>query len=138
MEEKKSRKGNSPGRMDKVESAGKERKNEAGDVRKRLVELEGKHPSIKFTMEIEQNGCLPFLDVLVRRNKDGTMGHHVYRKPTHTERYLDAASHHHPSQKNSVISSLMYRARTISQPSKVNSEVEHLETALTKNGYIIQ
>ncbi|XP_015125032.1 uncharacterized protein LOC107046828, partial [Diachasma alloeum] len=43
--------------------------------------LNAQHPSIKFTMEIEQNGCLPFLDVLVYRNKDGTLGYQLYRKP---------------------------------------------------------
>ncbi|XP_015111508.1 uncharacterized protein LOC107037456 [Diachasma alloeum] len=100
--------------------------------------LNAQHPSIKFTMKIEQNGCLPFLDVSVRCNEDGTLSHQVYRKPTHTDRYLNAASRQHPSQKNSVISSLMYRALTISQSSNVNSEVEHLETALAKNGYNIQ
>ncbi|XP_015121008.1 uncharacterized protein LOC107043859 [Diachasma alloeum] len=100
--------------------------------------LNTQHPSIIFTMEIEQNGCLTFLDVSVRRNEGGTLGHQVYRKPTHTDRYLNATSYHHPSQKNSAISSLMYRALTISQPSNVNSEVEHLKTALTKNGYNIK
>ncbi|XP_015119536.1 uncharacterized protein LOC107042848 [Diachasma alloeum] len=77
--------------------------------------LNAQHPSIKFTMEIEQNGCLTFLDVLVRRNEDGTLGHRVYGKPTHTDRAL-----------------------TIFQPSNVNSEVEQLETALSKSGYNIQ
>ncbi|XP_015118217.1 uncharacterized protein LOC107041915 [Diachasma alloeum] len=89
-------------------------------------------------MEVEENGCLPFLDVLVQRNPDGTLGHQVYRKPTHTDRYLHANSHHHRSKKNSVISSLMYRALTISQPSNIDSEIDHLETALSNNEYKIQ
>ena len=86
-------------------------------------------------MEIEQNNQIPFLDVLVKKNEDGTLGHQVYRKPTHTDRYLQATSHHHPSQKNSVISSLIYRALTISEPSSLNGELEHLNQVLTKNGY---
>ncbi|XP_011163070.1 uncharacterized protein LOC105198119 [Solenopsis invicta] len=32
-------------------------------------------------MEVEQENQIPFLDVLVRRNGDGTLGHRVYRKP---------------------------------------------------------
>ena len=42
---------------------------------------------IQLTMETEDNGQLPFLDVLVCRTGD-TMTTSVYRKKTHTERYL--------------------------------------------------
>ncbi|XP_024882522.1 uncharacterized protein LOC112461499 [Temnothorax curvispinosus] len=100
-----------------------------------LAFLNSQHPNIQFTMEVEQNSQIPFLDVLVRRNDDGTLSHQVYRKPTHTDRYLHATSHHHPSQKNSVISSLVYRALTISESTSLNGELEHLNQALTKNGY---
>ncbi|XP_076658339.1 uncharacterized protein LOC143362230 [Halictus rubicundus] len=51
--------------------------------------------------------------VLVSRRADGTLGHQVYRKPTHTDRYLNAASHHPPTQKDSVISWLVNRALKI-------------------------
>ncbi|XP_029165861.1 uncharacterized protein LOC114936730 [Nylanderia fulva] len=86
-------------------------------------------------MEIEQNNQLPFLDVLVKKNKDGTLGHRVYRKSTHTDRYLHATSHHHLTQKNSVISSLICRALTISELTFLNEELEHLNQVLTKNRY---
>ncbi|XP_015120759.1 uncharacterized protein LOC107043690 [Diachasma alloeum] len=86
-------------------------------------------------MEIEEQKSLPFLDVLVPRNEDGSLGHRVYRKPTHTDRYLHASPHHHPSLKNSVISSLMYRALTISHPQYLEAEVQHLDKALNNNGY---
>ncbi|XP_036146445.1 uncharacterized protein LOC118646825 [Monomorium pharaonis] len=74
-------------------------------------------------------------DVLVRRNGDGTLSHQVYRKPTYTDRYLYATSHHYPSQKNSVISSLVYRAFKISETTSLNGELEHLNQVLTKNEY---
>lgn len=38
----------------------------------------GVHPKIKFTMEIENSEGLPFLDVLVNKRLDGTLGHRVY------------------------------------------------------------
>ncbi|XP_018401785.1 PREDICTED: uncharacterized protein LOC108778952 [Cyphomyrmex costatus] len=56
--------------------------------------LNNQHTNIRFTTEIEENGMLPFLDVLVTKKTDNTLGHQVYRKPTHTDRYLHAESHH--------------------------------------------
>ncbi|XP_015124783.1 uncharacterized protein LOC107046641 [Diachasma alloeum] len=97
--------------------------------------INSQHPSIKFTMGIEEQKSPPFLDVLVYRTEDGRLGHRVYRNPTHTDRYLHASSHHQPSQKNSVISSLMYRALTISQPEYLEAEVQHLDKVLNNNGY---
>ncbi|XP_015119538.1 uncharacterized protein LOC107042849 [Diachasma alloeum] len=86
-------------------------------------------------IEIEEQKSLPFLDVLVHRNEVGSLGHRVYRKPTHTDRCLHTSSHHHSSEKKSVISSLMYRALTISQPEYLEAEVQHLNEAFNNNGY---
>ncbi|XP_055856163.1 uncharacterized protein LOC129919329 [Episyrphus balteatus] len=66
------------------------------DVDTFLNHLNSVHSKIQFTMEIEENNTLAFLDVKVIKNQDGTLGHTVYRKNTHTDRYLHAASHHHP------------------------------------------
>jgi len=41
-------------------------------------------------------------------------GHQVYRKSTHTDRYLHAESNHHAAQKQFTINSLVHRAFTIS------------------------
>lgn len=49
-----------------------------------LAHLNNVHPRIQFTIEKEKNFQLAILDVLVTRKKDGTLGHSVYRKPTHT------------------------------------------------------
>lgn len=40
-------------------------------------------------MEVEKNNVIPFLDVLVMKRTDGTLGHTVYRKETHTNQYLN-------------------------------------------------
>ncbi|XP_018569462.1 uncharacterized protein LOC108909566 [Anoplophora glabripennis] len=84
-------------------------------------------------MEVEKNAALPFLDVLVERKPDGTLGYLVYRKPTHTNRYLNAESHHHPVQKQGIINTLTHRARIISEPRHLVEELEHLRTALRAN-----
>jgi hypothetical protein len=52
-------------------------------------------------MKIEDNGALPFLDVLVTRRLDGTLGHTVYRQPTHTDLHLHAKPEHDPARPRS-------------------------------------
>ena len=42
-----------------------------------LIFLNNQHPNVHFT--IEENGKFPFLDVLVFKKADGTLGHQVYR-----------------------------------------------------------
>ena len=53
-----------------------------------LQHLNNQHEAISFTMEVEENGRLPFLDEAVTRCEDGTLKSTVYRKPTHTGRHL--------------------------------------------------
>ncbi|XP_018401736.1 PREDICTED: uncharacterized protein LOC108778909 [Cyphomyrmex costatus] len=97
--------------------------------------LNNQHANIRFTMEIEENGKLPFLNVLVTKKTDNTLGHQVYRKPTHTDRYLHAESHHHPAQKQSAIHSLVYRAFSISDKEHLKTELNYLKETLQRNGY---
>jgi hypothetical protein len=42
------------------------------------------HQSVQFTTETESEGDLAFLDIDIYGRPDGSMGHKVYRKPTHT------------------------------------------------------
>ena len=78
---------------------------------------------------------IPFLDVLFTMHDDGSLGHKVYRKPTHTDRYLHYNSFHHPSIKNSVCKTLINRAKTICEVSNIDDELEHLRNVLKMNGY---
>ena len=50
-------------------------------------------PAIQFTVEQETDNQLPFLDVLVIRDEDEKLKTTVYRKKTHTDRYLPFHSH---------------------------------------------
>ncbi|MCP3667035.1 MAG: hypothetical protein GY696_31845, partial [Gammaproteobacteria bacterium] len=56
------------------------------------------HPSIKFTMDAEKEGALPFLDVQITSGGDGYKTS-VYRKPTNTDLYIRWGSAHPPSVK---------------------------------------
>jgi hypothetical protein len=60
----------------------------------------------------------------------------VYRKPTHTDRYLDFSSNNPIEHKRAVAATLFHRALTV--PTKENdkeTEVKHVKTALLMNGY---
>ena len=87
-----------------------------------LGHLNSLHPSIQFTMEIDANSSLPFLDVLVTRKENHKLGHTVYRKPTHTDRYKN--SNHHPRQKTCIIKTLTEWALCICKPEKLTEELK--------------
>ena len=79
---------------------------------------------------------MPFLDILVSPKEDGSLSTTVYRKPTHTDLYLQWDSNHTVSSKYSVVGSLYHRAQTIcSSPELLQQEEEHLKQALTKCRY---
>ncbi len=75
------------------------------ELYKFLDHLNSRHSAIQFTMELESNGNLPFLDVLVQKS-DNNLNFSVYRKPTHTDQYLHYTSSHHFLAKNSVVNTL--------------------------------
>ena len=97
--------------------------------------LNGVHPSIQFTMELEANASLPFLDVLVCKNSSQRLSYSVYRKPTHTNCYLHALSHYYPSQLNSVVNTLVSRSIRLSEEPNRHSELNKLRHTLQQNGY---
>ena len=43
-----------------------------------------------FTIEIQTSSSLTFLDVMVTKKPDGSVGHTMYRKPTHMDIYFQA------------------------------------------------
>ena len=67
---------------------------------------------ISFTIEEENNNQIAFLDALVTR-KDNDPIIEVYRKPTHTDRYLDFFSHHDKRHKTSTAETLLHRATNL-------------------------
>jgi hypothetical protein len=86
-------------------------------------------------METEKDGHLTFLDIDIYRKPDGSLGHRVYRKPTHTNLYLHADSHHHPSNKQAVLSTLVHRARALYDHESLHDELEFLRDTFKRNGY---
>ena len=93
--------------------------------------------SIQFTAEdTHADGTLPFLDVLVIPQPDGSLSTTVHRKPTHTGQYLQWDSHHAISAKYSVISTLFHRAKEVcSTKQHLEKEQDHIKQALTACKY---
>lgn len=107
-----------------------------GSVHEFHRHLNGVNRHIQFTVEEEKDGCLPFLDILLTRDVDGSIQTAVYRKKTHTDRYLDFSSHHPLSHKRSVAATLLRRARDLSSNAVNRSKEEtHVVSALRSNGY---
>ena len=72
---------------------------------------------------------------LVSRN-NGAISVDVYRKPTHTDRYLDFNSHHDKKHKESTAATLLHRALNLPNTSEGKErELNHVYAALESNGY---
>ena len=98
--------------------------------------LNGFHENIKFTHEMEDNGTISFLDVLIKctGNQFQTT---VFRKPTNNDIYLHWNSFAPKKWKQGTLRTLILRAFTIcSNDEHFKNEIYYLRKAFTKtNGY---
>ena len=101
-----------------------------------LQHLNAQHPNITFTTEMEKDHKLPFMDVSVHRVQN-RLRTSVYRKPTHTGRYLNFESNHTNTAKRSVIHSLIDRMEyvTLEGEDAKDKEMEQIERDLQMNGF---
>ena len=100
-----------------------------------LQHLNSQHPSIVFTVETEMDGSLPFLDVRVHRNGNKLVTT-VYRKPTHTGRYLHYLSNHPDTAKRSVVRALTNRKEYITAgEGEIKQELARVDDELSMNDY---
>ena len=92
--------------------------------------LNGIDQHISFTIEEENNNQIAFLDTLVTR-KNNALIVEVYRKPTHTDRYLDFFSHHDKRHKISAAEILLHRATHLPNTKQgKETELTHLTDSL--------
>ena len=88
-----------------------------------LKHLNSQQPTIRFTMETENDNKIAFLDASVSREPDGRLTTSVYRKPTHTDQYLAYDSHNPQSVKRGIVKCLYDRAkRLMTKPSVISAE----------------
>ncbi len=103
----------------------------------RLMNLQ--HPAIVLTEEREENRTLAFLDILIKRPLIDENAQtleplqiSIYRKPTHSNRYLHFNSAHPLSLKQNVVHGLWLRAQRILKnfPKELKSELQFLQDSL--------
>ena len=93
---------------------------------------------MKLTIELPGTDGLLFLDTLTKPIPN-SIESTVYRKPTHTDRYLDYNCNHPISAKLSVIHALINRAKQVcSTPEFLAKEMDHLHKVLQDNHYPTQ
>ena len=89
---------------------------------------------IKFTEETEDESGLAFLDTNTKRTDEGNVVVDVYRKPIHTDKYLDFNSHHPATHKRSVAKTLLERAFNVPSNEEAKAkEVSHVKDVLKIN-----
>ena len=90
-------------------------------------------PTIKFTIELENNHNLFFLDVLTTK-RETSFDLSIYRKSTHSDEYLRYYSYSRPIVKNSAVYSLVDRAFVVcSSDFELKTELDHIKDVLIGN-----
>ena len=97
--------------------------------------LNSMDPYLQFTIELDENQHLPFLDTITARS-NGRVTVDIYKKPTHTDKYLHYDSHHSIQHKLSVLNTLLDRAEKIPSTNKgKRRERKHIFKVVKDNGY---
>ncbi|GJQ70204.1 hypothetical protein Trydic_g22663 [Trypoxylus dichotomus] len=76
----------------------------------------------KITMKTKKRNQLQFLNILVIKKQDGILAYTTYRKTTHTNRYLNSHSHHHPAQIQGVAKTLVSRSQRLTDADRIQTK----------------
>ncbi|XP_062703673.1 uncharacterized protein LOC134286115 [Aedes albopictus] len=100
-----------------------------------LATFNSQNPRILFTCEVEENGRLPFLDLLVIRDEDGSVKTDWYAKPISSGRILNYYSFHPSDQKLAVVNNFIDRVRRLSTTRSREEQELLIHQHLSKNDY---
>ena len=103
------------------------------ELRDSLDHLDNYDRNLQFTLEVEIENKLPFLNELIIRNAD-RVDFTIYRKPTQNNRYLHFNSNHPLQVKRAVVTSLIDRALNTCSDSYINAEINFIRDILFGNG----
>ena len=102
-------------------------------IENKLSEINSLHPNLKFTLEVEQNGKLPFLDICIEHH-ERTLSSTWYCKPTDTELILNFHAMALKRYKRSVIQAFVYRIyRACSSRNKFHESLIKAKDILERN-----
>ena len=94
------------------------------------------HGRIQFSMEMENSGSLPFMDMRITRQPQGELTKEVYQKPTDTNRYVPFSSHHPISVRSAVVARLANRAIGVSSSQAGrDAELGRIQKVMMRIGY---
>ena len=97
--------------------------------------LNGVERRIQFQMELEKENFLPFLDVGITKC-EGKLVTRVYRKPTHTQQYINWNSNHPKNLLLGVLKGLIHRAHKLCDLREdLLEELALLRNVFISNGY---
>ena len=99
-----------------------------------LHHLNSVRPTINFTVELERDATLPFLDTILQRKQASSLNVTVYMKPVHTDRYMHFNSHHPSHVKKGLVRCFYDRARNIITQEDLQIEEDHSTGVLRQNG----
>jgi len=95
------------------------------------------HDRLKFTMEVDTDDRINFLDVTVIIENNVIMFDH-YKKPTNSGRYLNFLFNHPLEHKRGVIFALLNRVLRLSHPQFHTKNLEESIRTLVNNGYLLK
>lgn len=96
--------------------------------------LNSQHSSLKFTIEIENNESLRFLDTLIK-HKNGTIEVEWCLKNTNTGIYIPSCSYAPFRYKTAAMRALFFRAKRISSDHLYSKAADQIISVFLKNGF---
>ena len=93
------------------------------------------HENINFTMELENNNNIKFLDIDITKNHN-KLEFNIYRKPTQTDTIIPHDSYHHHTHKFAAIKTYLHRCNStpMSDQNK-RRELEIIKQIATNNNF---
>jgi hypothetical protein len=107
-----------------------------GNLKEETLEIFNSiNSNVQFTMEAEVNNRLPYLDLQIIRNSDGSIDTDFYMKPTASGRILNFNSNHSMRLKVNTATGLIKRVFGLSSIKSDEEKSKKVATILRRNSY---